>query len=165
MMLYGYTHSQERALRAGFWIGMGVGIGFMSKGFIAPALFLLIAVMLPALFRNWRTRNYLFSMLIAVLCSLPWLTVWPAMLYQHSPALFADWAWSHNTGKWLNYMKSVPGKDIFYYLKSLPWLAWPALPLARVMLPSFIPVRRRLSRRVMSSSLSVLGCGHWWALC
>ena len=130
MMLYGYAHSQERALRAGFWIGMGIGIGFMAKGFIAPILFLLIAMLLPALFSNWRTRNYLFSMFIAVLFALPWLTVWPALLYQHSPALFADWSWSHNTGKWLAYIKSVPGKDVFYYLKNLPWLAWPALPLA-----------------------------------
>ena len=130
MMLYGFTHSQERMFRAGIWIGTGVGIGFMSKGFIAPALFLLIAALLPSLFQNWRDRNYAYSLGIATLCALPWLTVWPYLLYQHAPKLFTEWAWSHNIGNWLNYAKAGPNTDAFYYLKNLPWLAWPALPLA-----------------------------------
>lgn len=130
MMLYGFTHSQERLLRAGFWIGTGCGIGFMAKGFIAPVLFLLIAALLPALFRNWRNRNYALSIGIASLFTLPWLTIWPILLYQHSPKLFSSWAWHHNIGSWLNYIKAGPSKDALYYLKNLPWLAWPALPLA-----------------------------------
>ncbi len=130
MMLYGFAHTQERVLRAGIWIGTGIGIGFMAKGFIAPVLFLLTAALLPALFRNWRQRNYFLSLGIAALCSLPWLTVWPLMLYQHSPQLFAEWAWAHNIGNWLDYIKAGPSKDSLYYLKNLPWLAWPALPLA-----------------------------------
>jgi 4-amino-4-deoxy-L-arabinose transferase-like glycosyltransferase len=130
MMLYGFAHSQERALRAGFWIGTGIGIGFMAKGFIAPIVFLLIAALLPALFQNWRERNYAFSLGIATLFALPWLTIWPLMLHQHSAKLFADWAWSHNIGSWLNYVHAWPGLDALYYLKNLSWLAWPALPLA-----------------------------------
>ena len=130
MMLYGFAQSQERVMRAGIWIGIGMGIGFMSKGFIAPVLFVLIALLLPALFQNWRQRNYLHSLGIAVLCALPWLIVWPLLLYQHSQQLFADWAWTHNIGHWLDYAQSGPNKESFYYLKNLPWLAWPALPLA-----------------------------------
>lgn len=130
MMLYGYSYSQERVMRAGIWIGTGIGIGFMSKGFIAPVLFILIAAMLPALFKNWRERRYFLSLGIAALCALPWLAIWPVLLYLHSPQLFADWAWSHNIGNWLDYAKAGPNQDAFYYLKNLPWLAWPALPLA-----------------------------------
>jgi len=52
------------------------------------------------------------------------------MLYLHSLQLFADWAWTHNIGNWLHYAQGGPGKDSLYYLKNLPWLAWPALPLA-----------------------------------
>jgi len=130
MLLYGFTHSQERMLRAGFWIGTGVGIGFLSKGFIAPLWFVLIGLLLPALSQNWRNRTHAYSLLIAVLFALPWLTLWPYLLYQHSPARFADWAWQHNLGNWLNYMKSGLHYETFYYLKNLPWLAWPALPLA-----------------------------------
>ncbi len=144
MMLYGFAHSQERKLYAGLWIGTGCGIGFMSKGFIAPVVFLLIAAILPALFKNWRSRHYILSIGIAVLFSLPWLAIWPYLLYEHAPKLFTEWAWSHNLGNWLAYVKTGPGKDALYYLKNLPWLAWPALPLAAW---SIWRERRRLAQR------------------
>lgn len=130
MMLFGFSLSQERAVRAGIWMGLGVGIGFMSKGFIAPVLFVLIAAALPALYEQWRVRRYFSSLAVAALCALPWLTVWPLLLYQHSPRLFADWAWTHNIDRWMDYANNGPSKESFYYLKNLPWLAWPALPLA-----------------------------------
>jgi 4-amino-4-deoxy-L-arabinose transferase-like glycosyltransferase len=130
MMLYGFSHSQERQLRAGIWMGLGVGIGFMSKGFIAPILFILIAVFLPMLFRVWRKRNYFISLGIAALVSLPWLTIWPLLLYLHSPQLFNEWAWVHNIGHWFTYAGHGPSTQSFYYLQNLPWLAWPAWPLA-----------------------------------
>jgi 4-amino-4-deoxy-L-arabinose transferase-like glycosyltransferase len=130
MMLYGFSLSQERVIRAGLWIGTGMGIGFMSKGFISPILFVLIAASLPLLFQNWRKRHYYLSVATAFLFALPWLTIWPLLLYQHSPQLFTDWAWTHNIGKWASYAKSGPGKDSLYYLENLPWLAWPAMPLA-----------------------------------
>ncbi len=144
MMLYGFAHSQERQLRAGFWIGMGCGIGFMSKGFMAPAVFVSIAFLLPALFQNWRHRNYAYSIAIATLCALPWLTVWPYLLHQQSPRLFTEWAWSYNLGNWLHYAKNGLGTDALYYLKNLPWLGWPALPLAAW---AVWRERRRLSQR------------------
>jgi 4-amino-4-deoxy-L-arabinose transferase-like glycosyltransferase len=130
MMLYGYALSQERVLAAGLFIGTGVGIGFMAKGFISPVLFVLIAALLPALFAKWRTRNYFSSLAISVIFALPWLTIWPLLLYQRSPQLFTAWAWTHNIGNWLSYAKTGPNKESFYYLQNLPWLAWPALPLA-----------------------------------
>ena len=130
MMMYGFSLSQERVLRAGLWIGTGIGIGFMAKGFIAPLLFVLIAALLPALFEKWRVRNYFRSIAVAILFALPWLTIWPLLLYLHSPQLFASWAWTHNIGNWLDYAKGGISLDAFYYLKNLPWLAWPALPLA-----------------------------------
>ncbi|MCR4298960.1 MAG: glycosyltransferase family 39 protein [Gallionella sp.] len=130
MMMLGFTLSQERTVRAGVLIGTGMGIGFMSKGFIAPVLLILIAALLPALFRQWRVRSYFSSLAIAALCALPWLTIWPLLLYQHSPRLFADWLWTHNIGHWLDYAKSGPTRESLYYLENLPWIAWPALPLA-----------------------------------
>ncbi|MBK9161730.1 MAG: glycosyltransferase family 39 protein [Nitrosomonadales bacterium] len=144
MMLYGFAHSQERAVRAGIWIGTGIGIGFLSKGFIAPVLFVLIAACLPLLSDRWRGRRYYSSLAVAALGALPWLTVWPLLLYLHSPQLFADWAWTHNIGNWLGYASHGPGRESFYYLKNLPWLAWPALPLAAWVVWQS---RRRLAQR------------------
>lgn len=130
MMLYGFTLSQERSLRAGLWIGTGVGIGFMAKGFIAPVFFVLIAALLPTLFAKWRMRNYYHSLGLATLFALPWLIIWPLLLYQHSPKLFMAWAWTLNIDSWINYVQAGPSLESFYYLENLPWLAWPALPLA-----------------------------------
>jgi 4-amino-4-deoxy-L-arabinose transferase-like glycosyltransferase len=130
MLLYGYAYSQERSLRAGIFIGTGMGIGFMAKGFIAPVWFVLVAALLPLLFHNWRTQSYFKSQALAVLFALPWLLIWPLWLYQDSPQQFIAWAWTHNIGNWLNYAKIGPGKESLYYLKTLPWLAWPAWPLA-----------------------------------
>lgn len=129
MMLYGYALSLRRAKLAGVFIGVGLGIGFMSKGVIAPMLFLLISVGL-LFFRNWRTRAYFTTLGIALLCALPWLAVWPYLLLQRSPELFVEWAWTRNIGRWFGYARSGNFHEVFYYLKALPWLAWPAAPLA-----------------------------------
>jgi 4-amino-4-deoxy-L-arabinose transferase-like glycosyltransferase len=129
MMLYGYALSLRRAKLAGVLLGIGLGIGFMSKGFIAPMLFLPISIGL-LFFRNWRTRTYFTTLGIALLLALPWLTVWPWLLFQRSPELFTEWVWTRNVGRWFGYARSGAFHEVFYYFKALPWLAWPASPLA-----------------------------------
>jgi len=129
MMLYGYALTLRFRRRAGIFIGIGVGVGFMAKGFIAPILFLLISAAL-LLFRNWRNRRYFIALGIALLCALPWLTLWPWLLYQRSPDLFMEWAWDDNLGRWFHYARNNFGHEAWYYIQSLPWLAWPAWPLA-----------------------------------
>jgi len=129
MMLYGYALSPRREKLAGVILGIGLGIGFMSKGVIAPMLFLLISSSL-LFFPNWRTRPYFITLGIALLCALPWLVVWPWLLFQQSPELFVEWAWTRNIGRWFNYARNGKFDEVFYYLKALPWLAWPAAPLA-----------------------------------
>jgi 4-amino-4-deoxy-L-arabinose transferase-like glycosyltransferase len=129
MMLYGYALSQRRPLLAGLLLGTGLGVGFMTKGFIAPILFVLISTLLLS-FSAWRTRSYFTSLAIAALSALPWLGIWPALLYQRSPELFLEWAWQQNIGHWLGYARSSNFTESFSHLKSLPWFAWPALPLA-----------------------------------
>lgn len=144
MMLHGLSLSKERVLLAGALIGTGMGIGFMSKGFISPILLVLIAASLPLAFRSWRKRQYYLSLAAAFLFALPWLTIWPLLLYQYSPQLFSEWAWTHNIGKWISYAKTGPGKESLYYLENLPWLAWPAMPLAAWVVWKS---RKRLSQR------------------
>ncbi len=129
MMLYGYALSLRRPRLAGLFLGIGLGMGFMSKGFIAPMLFVLINLSL-LLFHRWRTRAFLTTLGIAVLSALPLLALWPWLLYRHSPELFMDWAWTRNIGRWLNFARGGAYPDALYYLKSLPWMAWPAAPLA-----------------------------------
>lgn len=129
MMLYGYALSARKIWLSGLILGTGLGIGFMSKGFIAPVLFLSISTILFS-FSAWRTRQYFYTLLLALLFAAPWLSVWPYLLYQRSLILFMEWAWQNNIGTWLDYAKEADASSFIYYFKMLPWFAWPALPIA-----------------------------------
>ena len=128
-VLYGFALSRRRPMLAGLLLGCGMGAGFMAKGFIAPVLFIFVVAGL-LLLRNWRSPWFFTSLGVAVVCAAPWLVVWPGLLYLHSPSLFMDWAWAHNAGRWFEYARSGNLDEVFYYVRILPWFAWPALPLA-----------------------------------
>ncbi len=129
MLIYGYALSERRSILAGLILGTGLGIGFMSKGFIEPIFFLLISACL-LFFSAWRTRTFAITLGVALLSALPWLTIWPSLLYLRSPQLFAEWAWQLNIGKVVDYARNGDYSDTFFYLTLLPWFAWPAAPLA-----------------------------------
>jgi 4-amino-4-deoxy-L-arabinose transferase-like glycosyltransferase len=126
---YGLALSRRRPVLAGIWLGVGTGIGFMSKGLLAPGVMGLTAAILP-LFRAWRTRDYLLCLLVALVAALPWFTVWPFLLYLRSPALFNEWFWVENWGRFTGTANLGPTGTRGYYFKTLPWFAWPALPIA-----------------------------------
>lgn len=130
MAIYGLALSRRRFILAGFWLGTGTGIGFMSKGLISPGIIGLIALMLPLVSRHWRNRNYVLCLATAFLAAVPWLTIWPTLLYLRSPELFREWFWINNLGRFLGFARLGPSSDHGYYLRILPWFAWPALPIA-----------------------------------
>jgi len=122
---YGFALEPRRLLLGGIAIGMGAGIGFMANGLLAPGIITITALLLPLASPTWRTRQYLIALAIASIVALPWLTVWPYLLYQHSPLLFKEWLWANNLGHYKGNTQQVT-----FYLRMLPWFAWPALPLA-----------------------------------
>jgi 4-amino-4-deoxy-L-arabinose transferase-like glycosyltransferase len=128
--LYGFTLSTRRRTAGGFWIGTGTGIGFLSKGLLAPGVIGIAAVALPVLFRQWRRKGYALSLVIALAAVLPWVVIWPAALYHRSPDLFLEWFWHQNFGRFLGFAAAKSDVRSFYILNLL-WLAWP------VILPAF----------------------------
>lgn len=128
--LYGFTLSRRRPHLAGIILGTGVGMGFMSKGMIAPGMLGIIALMLPLLFSAWRTRSYALFLAVALLAALPWLTIWPYALYQRSPSLFTEWLITNNFGRFFGFVRIGPNADPGFYFTILLWYAWPVLPLA-----------------------------------
>jgi len=127
--LYGLALCLRRPVAGGVWLGLGAGIGFMSKGLIAPGMLALVALLLPLL-PAWRARGHALALLIACAVALPWLLVWPLSLYLKSSDLFEEWLWVNNFGRFFGFIKIGPGNEPFYYFKILPWFAWPAWPLA-----------------------------------
>ncbi len=127
---YGLLLGRRSDWGGGFWIGMGGGLAFLSKGLLGPGIVGLTALLLPAVFRPWRSAVYARALLVAVLCALPWLLIWPAALYLRSPELFLKWFWDNNFGRYLGFAELGPPTKEGFWLRSLPWITFPALPLA-----------------------------------
>lgn len=129
LALYGLALALRRPLAGGLLLGTGVGVGFLSKGLLAPGV-LGVTALLLLLFRAWRTRGYLVALVVALVAASPWLLVWPYEVYQRSPALFYEWFWVNNFGRFLGFVNLGPPAEPAHYLSILPWYGWPALPLA-----------------------------------
>jgi 4-amino-4-deoxy-L-arabinose transferase-like glycosyltransferase len=130
LAFYGLVLSRTRPAWAGLALGSGMGIGFMSKGLIAPGIMGCIALSLPALFGAWRNRDYVRCLAVALVAVMPWLVIWPYALYQRSPELFMQWFWINNFGRYLGFAHLGAQSAPWFYTRTLPWFAWPALPLA-----------------------------------
>lgn len=134
--LAGLPRWRQSPVASGLEIGTGVGIGFLAKGLLAPGVFGVAALLLPLCFSRWRRRAYLRTGLAALAAALPWLLVWPAILYARSPALFADWFWVNNIGRFVGFAVPELGAahDSGFWSRNLWWVTLPALPLALLSL-------------------------------
>ncbi len=128
--MYGLALTRRRFALGGFLTGTGIGIGFMSKGLLAPGILGIVMLLLPALFREWRCRGYFYSLVVAFAAVLPWCLAWPWALYERSPQLFSEWLWTQNFGRFLGFTKQGPPNKPALYFYTLPWFAWPAIPVA-----------------------------------
>ncbi len=122
MAFYGLALSHRRPWRAGVLLGTGVGIAFLSAGFLGPEIIVLTALLLPLSFRTWRRKTSLACLASASLIALPWFAVWLFAVWQRAPQLLQAWLLS-GPHAWDNH-------SLTYFLKTLSWSAWPALPLA-----------------------------------
>ena len=129
LALYALALAPRRCALGGVLLGLAAGIAFMSKGALAPSLIAATALLVP-LSKTWRTRGHLATLGIAIAVAVPLIAIWPLALYLRDPALFARWHNAQSIARFLGQTADAQSVDYFYYLKNLPWFAWPALPLA-----------------------------------
>jgi 4-amino-4-deoxy-L-arabinose transferase-like glycosyltransferase len=131
--LYGFVtiFSRRDLVMPAVLIGTGAGIAFLSKGLVGIAVLGATALVLPMLFKQWRSRRYATILAIAIVAALPWLVVWPVALYLRSPALFYDWFWVNNIGRFFGFAVSTLGakNDNALVWQTMLWFTFPALPL------------------------------------
>ncbi len=111
----------------GWWLGIGAGVAFLSKGLLGPGflgLTALVLATLPAWRQSWRTWP------TALLAFAPWALVWPWLLYAHSPALFHEWFVVNNLGRFTGDAGLGGVLDHLHYAKALVWFGLPAWPIA-----------------------------------
>jgi 4-amino-4-deoxy-L-arabinose transferase-like glycosyltransferase len=129
LALYALALAPRRFALSGGLLGLSAGLAFLCKGTLGPALIGLSAILLP-LFEPWRTRRYVASLAIALAVAAPLIVAWPLALHLRDPAAFAQWVRAQNIYRFFGQTADAPPVDGFWYLKNLPWYAWPALPLA-----------------------------------
>lgn len=138
--LYGMAIGLRREWAGGLICGTGAGLTFMAKGLVGPGMLGLTVLLLPLLDKTWRTKAWWKFTAGCVLASVPWCSIWPIALYLRSPALFREWIWDNNFGRFLGANKLGPKKEPFYYFKLVPWYAFPA-----TLLVVWTMMRERLS--------------------
>jgi 4-amino-4-deoxy-L-arabinose transferase-like glycosyltransferase len=128
MVYYGVALALRRPLLGGFWLGSACGLVFMTQGIPEAVMVAVVAALLPVFGRDWRSRQYAATLGIAVAAALPWLAIWPLLLQQRDPALFAAWLQGENLARFFGTRDMLAG--LGYYLRTLPWYAFPVWPLA-----------------------------------
>ena len=154
MAYYGAALSLRRAAPGGFWIGTACGIVFMTQGIPEAAIVTAIALLLPLAGPHWRTPRYAAALMVAVVAALPWLVIWPALLYQRDHALFEAWVTAENLMRFFGARN--PADGLMYYLRILPWYTFPAWPIALWALWRAMRARQLLSPPIV---LPALGFG------
>ncbi len=108
-------------------LGTGVGMGFLAKGLLAPGAILIATLALPMCFSQWRDRRYVKFLLFASIVALPWLIIWPALLYARDAAAFVTWLWDNNIGRFLGFSVATLGAagETGFWAKAFPWFVFP----------------------------------------
>lgn len=119
---YALALSKRRPWRASGLLGLALGVGFLTDGLVMPAILLSTSLLLPLIFKPWRTVSFAKVLVTAILISMPLAGSWLGLLYFQQPAIFRQWL---NAG-----LHGFDLQNHFYFLRILGWYAWPALPLA-----------------------------------
>ncbi len=127
--LYGLALASRAPRAGGLALGAGMGVGFLGNGFLPAGMLLSLMAVLAACSASWRTRRYLETVAIAVAVALPLVAIWPVLLASHSPEHAALWLDNAAASRWTDPF-THDGLELAYFLRILPWYAWPAWPLA-----------------------------------
>ncbi|MEX0959510.1 MAG: hypothetical protein WDZ63_09505 [Burkholderiales bacterium] len=123
--LYGLALAPRLPRPGGIWMGVGFGFAIFASGLFEPLMLLTTAIAIAIVSPMYRTRSYVRSVLIALLIATPIAIAWPVALYLRSPELFEHWLWAENVVRIRGMIQPEGAQRYFYYLRVLPWFAWP----------------------------------------
>jgi 4-amino-4-deoxy-L-arabinose transferase-like glycosyltransferase len=119
---YALALSKRRPWRASGLFGLALAVGFLADGVMPILILMSTAILLPILFKAWRTQSYATVLSVALLIASPLIVAWLMMFHYESPDLFTAW--------WQATLADFGQSNHLYFLRILIWYAWPALPLA-----------------------------------
>ncbi|HUI99738.1 MAG TPA: glycosyltransferase family 39 protein [Usitatibacter sp.] len=130
MALYGFALSARRPAVGGAVAGCGMGIAFLGSGFLPLAMLVMTLGLLPLLAPFWRKRGYALTLLAVVACAAPFIALWLLLLDRVSGAMMHAWLAQATQTHWSDPSDDEGPLELLYFVRILPWYAWPALPLA-----------------------------------
>lgn len=98
------AHADADSRRWGLLLGTGTGLAFLSKGLLVPSVLGLTCIaawVIPA----YRTRRFARALRWALIASLPWVVIWPALFWHASHPLFTEWFWDNNFGRFFGFVQ------------------------------------------------------------
>ena len=119
---YALSLAKRRPYRASLLLGIGMAVGFLSTGLQPFAIILATCLALPCLFGAWRTTSYTQVFALSIIVASPLIVGWSLLCHHYYPNLFNHW--------WQLSILQFNHLNHTYFLETLLWYAWPALPLA-----------------------------------
>ena len=126
ILIYGCARA-SRAMSGARWLLVGLLTVFLS----GTLLEVLLAVMLPLLLiasPHWRSNGFPRTVAWVLPVVMLLSALWPLGIYLHQPWMLHLW-FSHD-GLVRLHPAALSWDQLGYYVRQLPWFAWPALPLA-----------------------------------
>ncbi|HEY0907106.1 MAG TPA: glycosyl transferase, partial [Methylophilus sp.] len=122
MAFYGLALVLRKPLRATMFIALGLMISFLSSGILAAMIVCCTALLLLLLCPAWRQPGIATAILAALCLAMPAIVLWCGLCQHWAPA-----QWQHFLStQWQPHESS----QHWYFMRTLAWFAWPALPLA-----------------------------------
>jgi 4-amino-4-deoxy-L-arabinose transferase-like glycosyltransferase len=119
---YALGLAARRPYRASVLLGLGIGVSFLSTGLQPLAIIFITSLTLPCLFGFWRNTSYAKVIALALVFASPFLIGWPLLCHYFYPDALQQW--------WVLSLAQFKQSTHLYFLRTLLWYAWPALPLA-----------------------------------
>lgn len=119
---YAISLAHRRPRRATLLFATALAVAFLTDGFLPLFILLAPPLALILLCNNWRNKRFLGFIYLSMLISSAPMLGWALLAYVDSPIVFSNWIssslteFNHNTH--------------LYYLHTLIWYGWPALPLS-----------------------------------
>lgn len=112
----------RRPRRAAVLFGIALAFAFLMNGTL-PLLILLTPTLLLFMFsKQWQKRSNLQFLFISFSIASFFIAGWLFLFHAYTPTLFTQWLSSQQS--------LFSFQHHFYFLRTLAWYAWPALPLA-----------------------------------
>lgn len=114
----------RRPRRAAALYGLALAFAFLISGFLPVIILLSPTVLIMLISRQWRTKKSFIFLITALVIALLPIYGWLTALEQQAPQLYDTWLDQELSRFSLDHH--------FYFLRTLLWYAWPALPLGLI---------------------------------